>query len=738
MKLKFPLIGIFACLFSVFSFAKSDAMSYYMVSPEKVAEYVKQDLLKDTVKVFEILDRYRGWFFESRIQMFETIRQELNEFPQFKKIVNNFVQSTWILREDESIDKTGMMNYRIWLGDRGLDSLKWYIRNDLKDVNYSKSANKFLEDLQGIVFADTLLAHYYAMSLFAASMGACNDSIVNRYIKDGNLKWSDDQIRELFIRRKVDLSDFLNTKEDIKKSQNHVSDIERVLDFRKAYNGRICSDERWKSVVRRLDTLYSRSLADVVALTMVKQNTFDERTPIDWKRKKCGCSHKDELNGEVFGIYPYWLANDTTKWIDFEGVTRMAYYGLHATDEGALEMPSGMLAKDYLNDEKNYEFVNEAHRHLVKMDWIIEKNDWNELKTPEALKGFFENLINEIDEILNKKISSSFERFLNMFSLNVDESDFRGDGVTLFFKNYPKTKEAMLLFNTFYKQLQTKLSEKNPNVIVNLMMHRLDLIENEREQNYDSFVFEDDNGIYSFANFAKIVVNSENKQFAKYSDRGKDLKNYLLVVVEEPVSRSKRLVVSQLNQELNGVDRRNVLHSVVPILWIDNKQWNQLREDAMYYNDTYYALGIAPYATDLHANDSCRVSGNLGKCFMQYFEVENGSSERQSAFSAFVCTHRWLFRLLNFIALVIAVGLIVCYFVSCRVSDFFNRHLALLLCIVVLPLGFTMALLLSLDPSVSGFGFLGMSPVLVLLVITIGIILHQVYIQNDLPKRRNR
>ena len=236
------------------------------------------------------------------------------------------------------------------------------------------------------------------MSLFAALMGACNDSIVNRYIKDGNLKWSDDQIRELLEQRKVKLSDFLWNIVKEEKVKKDEFNIDRVLKFREAYNGRFCSDERWKSVVRRLDTLYSRSLADIVALSMVKQSTFDEKTPINWKRKKCGCSHKDELNGEVFGI----------------------------------------------------------------------------------------------------------------------------------------------------------------------------------------------------------------------------------------------------------------------------------------------------------------------------------------------------FRLLNVIALVIAVGLIVCYFVSCRVSDFFNRHLALLLCIVVLPLGFTMALLLSLDPSVSGFGFLGMSPVLVLLVITIGIILHQVYIQNDLPKRRNR
>ena len=62
MKLKFSLIGIIICLLSVFSFAKSDAMSYYMVSPEKVEEYVKLDLLKDTVKAFEILDKYRAWF----------------------------------------------------------------------------------------------------------------------------------------------------------------------------------------------------------------------------------------------------------------------------------------------------------------------------------------------------------------------------------------------------------------------------------------------------------------------------------------------------------------------------------------------------------------------------------------------------------------------------------------------------------------------------------------------------
>ena len=44
MKIKLYLIGLMACFLSVFSFAKSDAMSYYMVSPEKVEEYEKLDL----------------------------------------------------------------------------------------------------------------------------------------------------------------------------------------------------------------------------------------------------------------------------------------------------------------------------------------------------------------------------------------------------------------------------------------------------------------------------------------------------------------------------------------------------------------------------------------------------------------------------------------------------------------------------------------------------------------------
>ena len=210
-------------------------------------------------------------------------------------------------------------------------------------------------------------------------------------------------------------------------------------------------------------------------------------------------------------------------------------------------------------------------------------------------------------------------------------------------------------------------------------------------------------------------------------------------MIEEPVSRSKRLVLNDLNQQLNGADRRKVLHSLVPVIWFDNQQWGQLREDALYYNDTYYSLGIAPYATDLLASDSCRLSGNLGMCMIQNFENEDGTNMRQGAFSAFICTHRWAFRFINFITFLIAIGVLISYFSSCSVADFFNKRLALLLGIVIVPSTVMMTILARLDPSVAAYrSTFGMIPILVLLLTVIAIILIQVYRKNDLPKRRGR
>ena len=564
---------------------------------------------------------------------------------------------------------------------------------------------EILKKMTGIDFPDTMLVHRYALKLMATALNVCdeNSNVEKNSLKiDTNYFVADSSsvLRNVFL-------DLISTK----KSS--------------------CTDEIWVDRHKKIDVLYREYLAPEVNAMLESVNEFKDESMVLPTQKSCGCSHNEELNAEVFGIYPYWYVGDSTKWIDFEGVTRLEFYGLYADINGTLRMPSGTIALNYFDDEKNYEFVNEAHRHFVKLDWIIKKDDWTNINQAD----FFNKLADEIEALLKKKVNSTFQRIVNTLSFYTDDFEYRGDGVTILFKNYPKDAESTKNFGEFFKKLNRKLSKVNKHVFVNVMMDRLDLV--KKDEPVNSTESKNGNGIYSYDYFASIANFPDNQKKINRKQFRKELKNYLFVVVEEPVSRSKRFVLNDLDQQLNDKERHNVLHSVVPVLWFDFKQWNQLNNDALYYNDTYFGFGIAPYVTDEKAKNACLDMGNLGMCMIEHLENEDGKNERQGSIGAFVCTHRWVFRLFNILAFLIAVGLIIGYFVSCSIADFFNNRLALLLAIVVLPSTFMMVIVMLFDPTVFAFnGLLGMLPICILLLATISIILLQARQKNDVPTRQ--
>ena len=340
---------------------------------------------------------------------------------------------------------------------------------------------------------------------------------------------------------------------------------------------------------------------------------------------------------------------------------------------------------------------------------------------------------------MNTKVNSYFQRFVNAFTFYTDEFENRGDGVTLYFKNFPKDEESKLSFNEFFKGLKDSLISKNEYVHVNLMMDRSDLAIDKRQLFADSLIQDSHSGIYSYNNFL-VLLNAQDadRKISRKQIRD-EVKNYLFVVLDEPASRNKQILLNDLNLQLDSLDRRNMLHSLVPVVWFDNVGWSQFSKDALYYNDTYYNLGIGPYATALDAEENCATSGNLGDCMLKHFENEDGDGLRQGAIASFFCTHRWVFRFLNIITFLIAIGVLVAYFTSFRVSDFFNSNLALLLGVVVAPSAVMMTIISRLDPSVSAYrGTFGLIPILLLLLTVIAIILIQVYRKNDLPKRREK
>ena len=534
-------------------------------------------------------------------------------------------------------------------------------------------ALQVLKNMQGVDFPDTSLVHHYALKALAVYFNnMCGESFDGDGVQDKN-----------------------------------------------------CSDKQWARTLDYLDTLYRNSILPSLSAVLEHVDGFNDDPLLTNGKKSCGCSSKDKFDSEIFGIYPYWYVGDSTKWIDFEGVTRLEFYGLYADDKGTLHLPSGTLASEYLSDEKNYEFVNEVHRHFVKFDWIVQKDDWNYIDSKESFKKFFENLVNEIEMVVNKKINSGFQRFVNTLSFYADDFEYRGDGVTLRFKNYPKDSIATNEFKVFFRKLNKVLSAENAHAFVNVMMDRLDLV--------DSMGLGNNNGIYSYKYFADIGVFPEDYQ--KFSKN--ELKNYLFVVLEEPTSHSKRFVLNDLDQQVDGKNRRDVIHSVVPMVWFDNKQWYQLQNDEPFYNDTYFGFAVGPYATDVKAKDACFAPGNLGTCIVQFFGIGKNRYERQGSIAAFACKHRWIFRLLNLLSFLIAVGVLVSYFVSDDVEDFFRTRLVLLLGIVVLPSVITMAVVMLFDPFVTFInGLLGLLPNIVLFLVAVAIILMQAREKRDVPTRR--
>ncbi len=501
----------------------------YEVTPENVKSYESSDKLKDTTKAFEILDKYINWYFNSRDDMAIQFSQELKDYPHFLEAANRFVLESGMMREKKIKEKgwPDSIVDKVWLNQSGMDTLKKNIvlafRNDL----YPPTILKFLKNLQGIRFADSLFARRHALSLLAASLDICSKGNDAPAFPD-SIHWNDDEIDNL-----LKIAD--------KHTENNVSKSESLKNSLDPYKSRSCSEEDWFSAITLLDTLYSRLLENAVNTVTNIQISSSETTPITWHANGCGCSQQKDLNSDGYLIYPYWHTKEGGDTIDFSTLNRIAYYGLTVSDDGKLETPSGLSAIDFFDRDGQSEFINVAHRHNVKVDWIIKKSEWGPLeKDDQRMQDFFVNLIDQIGQLVNKKNNSKFERFVATLTQNNKDASNRGDGVILWFQNYPTDRENTQLFKSTFLKLRKKLKAANESASANLLMYQLDLTEGK--------------GIYSFDFSHGLLENHKNAN------------NFLMVISDE----------LPLN---NNIRKQEIYDDIAPMLWIDYKKWNQIEED---------------------------------------------------------------------------------------------------------------------------------------------------------------
>jgi hypothetical protein len=270
-------------------------MSYYTISPEKVEKYAEQDLLKDTAAVFDTLNQQKAFKYESRSQMAEKINEKFKAYPQHQKIVNNFIQTSWTVREDTVTDVMGMLNMQAYLDDNSIDSLKWYIIDDATNqMVFSQQAYDFVLKMRNVDFLDSIQLDRYAKNLLASSFKLCSGHVHNQS------EYIDAALESFFAKKRKNLVD--STREacseicknqELRKREKYgacmerkcnmrqiysnvgkklISDIQRDKKFIDRYSGRICSDDLWKKSFDRLDSLYSLYFKEVVDSSLVKIN----------------------------------------------------------------------------------------------------------------------------------------------------------------------------------------------------------------------------------------------------------------------------------------------------------------------------------------------------------------------------------------------------------------------------------------------------------------------------------
>lgn len=232
-------------------------------------------------------------------------------------------------------------------------------------------------------------------------------------------------------------------------------------------SARVCDDDFWAG----LNSDYDARVRPAIEQQYIEEAPAYDASAIKWSGKECGCI-PDQIKATAYGIYPYWAvsdkfpyggASDKPRNFDFSTFSRVGFYGFSFNSMGELTQPGSADPRQGLFDphfDSNREFIAEARTYGSKIDWIIEK-DWQEDSSDkisasyvrQALSGLQINIVN----LLATQIRGSDEYWRPLITLGVAQRPTMGDGVTLYFKNYPQEPEYKEIFESFFRQLKANL-----------------------------------------------------------------------------------------------------------------------------------------------------------------------------------------------------------------------------------------------------------------------------------------
>lgn len=461
---------------------------------------------------------------------------------------------------------------------------------------------------------------------------------------------------------------------------------------------------------------------------------------IQWSGKECGCVPK-EISTLAYGIYPYWHTGEEIQHYDFSTFARVAYMGLTFSEIGQLQhINAENQAQTFLNkpSEHSADFIRVARTYGSKVDWMIEK-DWSSM-ADDAASGSVRQFTNTLDRLrsniinlLSKPLDDPFSSLKPILSLGLTRAPSNGDGITLYFKNYPHTEQAKAEFDTFFIALKddlNKLSEKRNASYPHKENLYLNVIVNQRD-------FTQTSGVFSSDNLERLTgVSNHTIQNRSQIEMQEQVKSLIVVLLTEPYYNSL--------DEIYTITPETSRSLVVPVMFSDykNMQPTDANESAKITDDRFKRLayihesfgggGFWPMTTI----DQKGMEG-----FNHYLSAQFAPGHSDSSWYNVICTYRWIIISIMNIGLVIAIILVVIVFYlfpyQCKKLPRFLAILAkpIPLAILISPPLLLWIYLLIVDTQ---FSFLTLTSLLALLLCALVIRAGFVYINNLQQNKPNR
>jgi hypothetical protein len=327
--------------------------------------------------------------------------------------------------------------------------------------------------------------------------------------------------------------------------------------------------------------------------------------------------------------------------------------------------------------------------------WLTKKHDWDgdwRNFTAQSRKVVFAKIRANIVALLTTPLNDTMSRLKSFSTLGLEARPRRGDGVTLYFPNYPTDASATAEFNTFFKELREDLdrNELGLNVLVS--------------QNVFTAGKNGGPGAFGAAN----LINLRKKRAATEPNRpgGPENDEFILVLLNEPSSDAKKQLRNDIESDasLHGSERADFLRSILPVLHFDNRNWQQLQDDIVYARDTFGGLGLwAPDFDNLakpveDVTLSCLKSASLTTCLSRNYLDPGEDIKLPGPLEAFACVQRWLLRLILSLLVLVIVTVVVLFFRFCGAQNFIKRNFLYILLLVNIPATLVFILLLLYDP----------------------------------------